>query len=428
MNYFWLIPLYLCLSTPTLPIVETDIENDIPYLVEFYKDLHQHPELSHHEVETSAKLTKALKEVGYDVTTGVGGHGIVGILRNGDGPQILYRTDMDALPMLERTELPYASEVLTTNNGAEVSAMHSCGHDMHMSVWLGTARYMAANKDKWKGTLMLIGQPAEELGAGAKAMIEDGLYQRFGVPDFGLGLHCNPTLPAGQVAIDKGFSMANTEKISITVYGVGAHGASPHMSIDPIVISSMLVMELQTIVSRNLKPIDDAVVTVGVINGGTQFNIIPDRVQLELTVRTYTDEVQALVRRRIKEIADGVAMTAGLPKDKWPTVDIADSFTPANYNDPTLTEHFRSSAAKVIGLSNVAIAEPQMVGEDFARYSKTPEEVPTILYWLGTVPAERLASGDLPGLHSPYYYPEIETSLTTGVKVTSQALSDLFNQ
>jgi len=428
MTLSWFIHLLLMLNTPTSDVELTAIENDIPFLAEFYKDLHQHPEVSLQEEHTSAKLAAELRSIGFEVTEKVGGYGIVGILKNGDGPQILYRTDMDALPMNEQTKLDYKSTATVVNKGVEVGAMHSCGHDMHMAVWLGTARYMAAHKEEWKGTLMLIGQPAEEIGKGARSMLDDGLYQKFGTPDYGLGLHCNPTLQAGQISVGEGYSMANTERVSITVYGVGAHGASPHMSVDPIVISSMLIMELQTIVSRNLKPIDDAVITVGVVNGGTQFNVIPSEVQLELTVRTYTDEVQALVHKRIREISRGVAITAGLPEDKYPKVVIPEEFTPANYNNPELTAHLKASAAKAISADNVRYAEPQMVGEDFAMYGRTAEEVPTVLYWLGTVTEEKIASGDLPGLHSPFYFPEIEKTLTTGVSVNSQTLSDLFNQ
>ena len=424
----WPIIMAILLSTPTEKLDKSAIEKDIPFLTEFYLERHQSPELSLHEKMTSKALGAQLRKKGFDVTENYGGYGVVGILKNGDGPQILYRTDTDALPMYEKTGLEYASSVVAQNKGVEVGAMHSCGHDMHMSVWLGTARYMADHKDQWKGTLMMIGQPAEELGKGAKAMIDEGLYQDFGTPDFGLGLHCNPTLKTGQIGVSDGYTMANTEKISITVYGVGAHGASPHMSIDPVIITSMLVMELQTIVSRNVKPIDDAVISVGVINGGTQYNVIPSEVQLELTVRTYTDEVQSLVHKRIKEIARGVAITAGLPEDMYPKVIIPTVFTPANYNDPELTSQIVTSARKSIGVENVVETEPQMVGEDFSRYGRTSEDVPTVLYWLGTVTEEKIASGNLPGLHSPYYFPEITTTLRTGISVNVQALTDLFKQ
>jgi hippurate hydrolase len=305
--------------------------------------------------------------------------------------------------------------------------MHACGHDMHMTTWLGTARVLARMKDQWKGTLMMIGQPAEEIGAGAKMMIDEGLYQKFGVPDYAVGLHCSPTIPAGQVGFGKGYTMANTEKITINVFGKGAHGASPHMSIDPVVIASMIVMDLQTIVSRNIKPTDAAVVTVGVFQSGTAYNVIPDGAKLELTVRTYAEETRLFVHKRIKEITRGVALGAGLPEDMMPEVIIPDVFTPANYNDPELVDQLVASAQKAIGEQQVIDAEPLMIGEDFSRYGLTPEDVPAVLFWLGTAPEARVQSGDLPGLHSPFYYPDPEISIETGVSVTSQGLMDLFN-
>jgi len=282
-------------------------------------------------------------------------------------------------------------------------------------------------QDEWKGTLMMIGQPAEEIGAGAVLMLNAGLYEKFGVPDFGIGLHSSPTIAAGQVGFGKGYTMANTESIDIKVFGVGSHGAAPHMSIDPVVTASMLIMELQTIVSRNLKPTEAAVITVGAIKGGIKHNIIPDEVTLKLTVRTYTEEVRKMVHKRIKEISRGVAIAAGLSEDKMPEVIIPDSFTPANYNDPDLVDKMIASAGTAIGKENVIYAEPQMVGEDFSRYGQTADKVPTVLFWLGTVPEERMKSGNLPGLHSPFYYPEPKKSIESGVSVVSQSLLDLFN-
>lgn len=419
-----LLPYSLLLFLTSISIQEPDLvisAEEMTYLTAIYKHLHQHPELSLQEENTAAKLADELRQVGYTVTEKVGGHGIVGILHNGTGPQILYRTDMDALPMAEKTELEYAS--LATQD----PKMHSCGHDMHMTTWLGTARYMARHRDQWSGTLMLIGQPAEEIGAGARMMIEDRLYARFGVPDYGLGLHCSPSIPAGQIGVSEGYTMANTESISIKVKGIGAHGASPHMSIDPIVVASMIVMELQTIVSRSLQPTESAVVTVGSIHGGTTHNIIPDEVTLQLTVRSYTEEVRHMIHRRLKEISRGTAIAAGLPEDKMPEVIIPNIFTPANYNDPTLTSRIIQSGKSAIGDANVVYAEPQMVGEDFARYGSTEERVPTVLYWLGTVPAERMKLEDLPGLHSPFYYPDIEQTLNTGISVNTRILRDLLN-
>ncbi|HCR54928.1 MAG TPA: amidohydrolase [Cytophagales bacterium] len=409
------------------PIVDKKIiKDDLPFLVEFYKTRHKNPEISLQEKETSKALATELRKVGFTVTENFGGYGIVGVFKNGNGPTILYRTDMDALPMYEKTDLAYQSQLKATLNGEEVGTMHSCGHDIHMTTWLGTARAMVAMKDKWKGTLLLIGQPAEEIGAGAKMMLEAGLYQKFGVPNYGLGLHSSPTLPAGKVGIGKGFVMASSQSVDINVYGVGSHGASPHMSIDPIVLSSMLVMELQTIVSRNVKPTESAVVTVGTIRGGTVGNIIPDMVTLKLTVRSFKEEVLEVVNKRIKEIARGVGIAAGLPEDKMPEVIIREA-GPANFNNPAMTSRVIQSATSAIGKENVIDEEPVMLSEDFSYYGQTEHKVPTVFYWLGTVPDARMKKGDLPGLHSPFYYPQPEISLETGVTVTSQALMDLFN-
>jgi hippurate hydrolase len=409
------------------PPVEEIIKEDLPFLIDFYKERHQNPEISLREKETAATLAKELRSVGFEVTENFGGYGIVGILKNGEGPTILYRTDMDALPMPEKTNLPYASTKTVEYNGLTTGAMHSCGHDIHMTTWLGTARAMVKMKDQWKGTLMLIGQPAEEIGAGARMMLTNGLYEKFGVPDYAMALHASPTIQAGEIGVGDGWTMANTESIDIEVYGVGAHGASPHMSVDPIVIASMIVMDIQTIVSRSLKPIDDAVITVGAIKGGTKHNIIPDQVRLQLTIRTYKKEVRALVHKRIKEICRGIAIAAGLPEDKTPKVIIPENFTPANYNKPEMVDKLRKAAAKSIGATKVLDAEPQMTGEDYAMYGQTEHKVPSVLYWLGTVPEERMKSGkDLPGLHSPFYYPEPSKSIETGVKVNVQMLTDLM--
>jgi hippurate hydrolase len=410
------------------PIIKKIVAEDMPYLVDFYKTRHQNPEISLAEKETAKTLATELKKIGFEVTENFGGYGIVGILKNGDGPTILYRTDMDALPMYEKTELPYASVLETNYNGENVGTMHSCGHDVHMTTWLGTARALVELKKNWHGTLMMIGQPAEEIGAGARLMLNAGLYEKFGVPDYGVGLHSSPTIKAGQVGFGKGHTMANTESVDIKVFGVGAHGASPHMSIDPVVVSSMIIMELQTIVSRSLKPTEAAVVTVGAIKGGIKHNIIPDEVTLKLTIRTYKEDVRQMVHRRIEEICRGTAIAAGLSEDKMPEVTFPEDFTPANYNNPDLVDKMVQSAGKAIGTQNVVESEPLMVGEDFSLYGHTTEKVPTVLYWLGTVTQEKINNNNLPGLHSPYYYPEPEKSIETGVQVSTNALIDLFNQ
>ncbi len=415
-------------KTPIREAITQYIADDIDYLLKFYKHRHQNPEISLNEKQTSKELAVELRKIGFEVTENFGGYGIVGILKNGKGPMILYRTDMDALPMAEKTNLEYASKITTEYNGMQVGTMHSCGHDMHMTSWLGTARALVETKDKWKGTLMLIGQPAEEIGAGAKLMLDAGLYKKFGVPDYGIGLHCSPTIPAGQVGFGKGFTMANVESVDIKVFGYGAHGASPHMSIDPIVVASMMVMEIQTIVSRSLKPIESAVVTVGAIHGGTKHNIIPDEVTLKLTIRTYSEDVRLMIHKRLREISKGVAIAAGLPDDMMPEVLIPDEYGPANYNNPDLVDKLTESAGRAIGEDNVQYAEPLMLAEDFARFGQTEHNVPTVLYWLGTAPDDRLKSGNIPGLHSPFYYPDPAITIETAVKVNSQGLIDLFNQ
>ena len=410
------------------------IEIELHYLKRLYMDIHQNPEISLMEKETSIKLAGELRKIGFDVYENFGGYGVVGVLKNGEGPTILYRTDMDALPMEEKTGLPYASKIITKNvDGNDVGTMHSCGHDMHMTVWTGTARALVERKNEWNGTVIMIGQPAEEIGAGAAMMLNEGLFEKFPIPDYGIALHSSATIPNGKVGFGKGYIMANTESVDIKVFGQGAHGASPHMSIDPIVTASIIIMELQTIVSRNINPLDDAVITVGSIKGGTKHNIIPDEVDLQLTIRTYKDEVRDLIHKRIKEICDGIASSMGIDKSRWPKVTIPDNYTPANYNDEELVDIMRSVSKKVIGEDNVVVSEPQMVGEDFARYGSTDEDIPTVMYWLGTVPDDRMKkynSGNysLPGLHSPFYYPDIENSIITGVKVSTESLIELFNK
>ena len=432
-SIYYLIPALFLFSFNIKNEFKSYLEKDISYLKNLYLDIHQNPEISLMEKETSIKLADELKKIGFDVTENFGGYGIVGVYKNGNGPTILYRTDMDALPMEEKTELPYASKVITKNfDGNDVGTMHSCGHDMHMTVWTGTARALVERKDDWNGTIIMIGQPAEEIGAGAAMMLKEGLFEKFPVPNYGIALHSSPTIPSGKVGFGKGYIMANTESVDIKVYGQGAHGASPHMSIDPIVTASVIIMELQTIVSRNINPLDDAVITVGSIKGGTKHNIIPDEVDLQLTIRTYKEEVRNLIHKRIKEICNGVASSMGLEKSRWPKVVIPDTFTPANYNDEKLVDMMKKVSISAIGDQNVVVSEPQMVGEDFARYGSTDHDIPTVMYWLGTVPKERIEKYNLgeyalPALHSPFYYPEIENSIRTGVLVSTESLIELFN-
>ena len=329
--------------------IMTFIQEDNRSVTDLYKHLHANPELSLQEENTAHTLATELRQLDFEVHESFGGHGVVGILRNGPGPRILYRTDMDALPIKEETGLTYASTSEVDYGNGRTGVMHACGHDVHMSTWVGVARTMAKFRDHWSGTLVLIGQPAEEVGQGADMMLANGLYEKFGVPDYGIALHTTPNLPAGEISVSAGFTMARAESVDITVYGKGAHGALPHESIDPIVVASMMVVELQTIVSRSVKPTDAAVITVGSIQGGVKNNIIPDKVILKLTIRTFTEEVRELVHRRIREVTRGVAVAAGLPEDKMPRIDVLDMSAPPNYNDPDLVGVIRAAATKVIG-------------------------------------------------------------------------------
>ncbi len=434
LSFMWFLVFLTALNPgPVQQQIESLVEEDTEYLVKFYEELHEKPELSLYEKETASSLAAEMREIGFDVTENFGGYGIVCIMRNGEGPTILYRTDMDGLPVVEKTELPYASGYkMKGANTEEVSTMHACGHDMHMTVWLGTARALAQMKDQWQGTLMFIGEPAEEIGAGSRMMLEEGLYEKFPVPEYGVGLHCSPEIAAGKVGFGKGYTMARAESIDIEVYGVGAHGASPHKSVDPVVLASLMVMELQTVVSRNVDPIESAVLTVGVINGGTKHNIIPDKVTLQITLRTYKDEVRYMIHKRIREIARGIAISAGLSEDKYPVVTIPENSTAPNYNDPQLVDRLVSISEQTLGSEFVVEATPKMVAEDFSHYGQTDHDVPTVLFWLGTVPPDRmvaLENGEsVPALHSPFYYPDPIPSIETGVKVVSNMLVDLMNE
>jgi len=335
--------------------------------------------------------------------------------------------------MQEKTGLPYASQAKTKNtDGNEVNIMHSCGHDMHMTVWAGTARMLVNLKDQWKGTLMMIGQPAEEIGQGSFNMLKDGLYERFPVPDYGLALHMNPELPVGKVGLLEGFTLANVDMVDIEVFGEGGHGAAPHMTIDPVVLAAMMIMEYQTIVSRTINPVESAVITVGAIKGGTKHNIIPDQVTLQLTIRTYKAEVRDQVFEGLERIGRGMAIAAGLGPDKYPTIKIRDNFTPANYNDPSLTGLLSNSFTNSIGAENIIATAPVMIGEDFSRYGNTKEDVPTVLFWLGSSNPGVLEQYEkdgknIPGLHSPYFQIDLEPAISTGVTAMSSAVIDLMN-
>jgi len=416
------------------------IAQEIDGLVATYKNLHQNPELSYQEKETAAWLAGELRKLGFEVTERVGkypdpnltSYGIVAVMRNGAGPTVMVRTDLDGLPVEEKTGLPYASRAEATLDGNDVRVMHACGHDIHMTSFLGTARLLVQLKDRWAGTLVMIGQPAEERGAGAMAMLRDGLYTRFPRPDYALALHDNSDMPAGTVGYREGYALANVDSVDITVRGIGGHGAYPHATKDPIVVAAQLVMALQTIVSREVSPLDPAVVTVGSFHGGTKHNIIPDEAHLQLTVRSYKPEVRRKVLLAIERITKGVAEAAGIPPERAPIVRISeDEYTPSTYNDPELTARVAAALERTLGKENVIRTDPVMGGEDFSRYGMEEPRVPIFIFWLGAVDPARVRQAReegvrLPPLHSSEYAPLPEPTIRTGVKAMTSVVLDLM--
>jgi hippurate hydrolase len=411
--------------------VNQRIAAEFGQLEALYKHIHANPELSRQEVQTAARLAKELKALGFTVTEKVGGTGVVGVLKNGDGPTVLVRTDLDALPVTESTGLPYASKLrVRDKNDNEVGVMHACGHDMHMTCWVGTARVLVSLKDRWQGTLVFIGQPAEEVGAGARMMLEDGLFKRFPRPDYCLALHSAADLPHGTVGFTVGQALANVDAVDITVRGKGGHGAAPHTTVDPVVLAARIVLDLQTIVSRETNPTDPAVVTVGSIHGGSKHNIIPSEVKLQLTVRTTKDSVRKLTLEAIERIVKAAAQGARAPE---PVIKVdPEEFTPALVNDRKLAERTVAVFKEVFGADKVRERQPVMGGEDFARYGR--EGVPIFLFWLGTMAPERIAEAakeggkPLPSLHSDLYYPIPEPSIKTGVLGMSMAVLNLMGK
>jgi amidohydrolase len=408
------------------------VKADLPALTALYRDLHAQPELSRQEVKTAARLTRELKGLGFSVTAGVGGTGLVAVMKNGAGPVLMLRTDMDGLPVTETTGLAYASKVrVTTAEGVETGVMHACGHDIHMASWIGTARRLSAMKAQWSGTLVMIAQPAEEIGFGARAMLEDGLYSRFPKPQTVIAFHDGP-LPAGVIGYTPGYTLANVDSVDILVPGVGGHGAYPQSTKDPIVLAARIVTTLQTIVSREIDPQDSAVVTVGSIHGGTKHNIIPGEVRLQLTVRSFSPETRAQLLTAIRRIADGEAIAAGMPKDKMPVVTVKDENTPATFNSDPLTEKMMTIFRSRFGTERVRKVAASMAGEDFSRYRLAdPDHIQSLLFWVGAVPKAQwdAAKGDvaqLPTLHSPLWAPDPEPTISTAVEaMTTAALTVL---
>jgi amidohydrolase len=412
--------------------VDSFIDKIYPELDKLYKHLHQNPELSLQEKETSARIAQELKSLGYKVTENIGGYGVVGVLENGAGPVLLIRADMDALPMEEKTGLPYASTKKgTSNDGKETFIAHSCGHDIHMSVFVGTAKMMVEYKHAWRGTLLMVGQPAEENGMGAWNMMNDGLYERFPHPDYAIALHDDPFLPAGMLGYKSGPLMAGVDMMNVTVYGEGAHGAAPHKGIDPIVLSAQMIQAYQTIVSRRIAPTDPAVITVGSIHGGTVHNIIPDEVVMQLTLRSYSPEVREEMVSSIKRISEQYARAAGLSEEKMPTYWIRHPHTPALINDADLTRQMVDVFRNNIGADKVKEVEAQMIGEDFSRFGLQERNIPITMFYLGASDPEFLEKAekeglDIPGLHSPYFAPLPEPTIKTGVKAMSLFAMDIL--
>ncbi len=441
-------------QSPQASSSQIEITADMPTsgtnLIDLYKYFHTHPELSFKEVKSSTIMANELTSLGFEVTTGlgdewtrakslrdygvvrdgVGGYGVVGVYRNGEGPTVLIRADMDALPVAERTGVPHASKVVDeTWTGVTNGVMHACGHDIHMTSWVGTARNLIAAKDEWSGTLVMIAQPAEELGNGAQAMIADGLFERFPLPDYNLALHVSASVPSGKVAYSSGFALANVDSVDITVKGVGGHGAYPHTTKDPVIVGASIVTAVQTLVSRNVNPQTPAVVTVGSFQAGAKHNIISDEAKLLLTVRSYDDETRSMLLEGIERIAKAQALAFGAPE---PEIFIEPDYTPSTYNEPALAAKAAAAIADVIGAENIDQVDPVMGGEDFSQYGRTDANIPGLIFWVGAVePGKWQAAQDsalgLPSLHSPFFAPDYEPTIETGVKSMTASALALFN-
>lgn len=432
MRIWWTGVAALALSMPAAAQeLAPEVQKQMPSLMEIYRDLHANPELSFMEVRSAGILAAEARKLGYKVTEKVGGTGVVAVLENGPGPVVLVRADMDALPVIEQTGLPGASKVrVTTKEGVETGVMHACGHDTHMTAWIGTARLMAANKDKWSGTLVMIGQPAEERGAGARMMLADGLYTRFPRPQYALAFHDAAQFPAGMIGYTPGYALANVDSVDILVKGLGGHGAYPQATKDPIVLASRIVTTLQTLVSREISPLDSAVVTVGSFHGGAKHNIIPDEARLQLTVRSYTDEVRAKLLDGIARIAKGEAIAAGMPEDKMPVVTVEkDEFTPAMFNTVDFTNEMAGFLKTRFGEKRVMQLPPVMGGEDFSRFSREEnKDIKSLIIWVGGVPqaeydAAKKEGRTLPSLHSPFWAPDAPVVISTATEaLTAMAM------
>lgn len=420
--------------------IDAMIERDMASMLSTYKMLHAAPELSHREEKTSVFFAGELRKLGYTVTERIGkfdnaewtSYGVVAVMKNGAGPTVLVRTELDALPVDEKTGVPYASKVRMKNDaGVEVGVMHACGHDIHMTSLLATAKLLSELKSQWQGTLVLLGQPSEETGDGARALLRDNLYARFPQPDFAIALHDKPELEAGKVGYTPGYAMASATSIDIKIRGIGGHGSAPETTKDPIVVAAQVVLALQTIVSRENSPLEPAVVTVGSIHGGTRYNIIPDEANLQLTVRTYKEDVRKRILASIERIVKGTAMAAGIPEDRAPVIKVSEGTT-STYNDPKLLERLAPVLSRALGEENVVKMPPMMASEDFG-YLSLDQKIPATIIWLGASDPQKVKQSRetgiaLPGLHSALFAPVPEPTLRTGVRATTATVLELMKK
>ena len=432
----WLMASLLSTTSPALAQdLGAAVRQDMPELIALYRDLHQHPELSMQETRSAGLLAEEARRLGFEVTTGVGGTGVVAVLRNGDGPVVMLRADMDALPVEEQTGLPFASRARGTSlAGVESGIMHACGHDTHMAAWVGTARRLVAMRDRWSGTLVMVGQPGEEIGQGALAMINDGLFTRFPKPAYAIAFHDSASLPAGTIGYSVGPALANVDSVDVTVHGVGGHGAYPHTTRDPIVLGSRIVTTLQTLISRELNPLDSAVVTVGSFQSGTKHNIISDEAKLLITVRSYTPEIRTQLLDGIRRVVRGEAIAAGIPEDRMPDISIRETdYTPATINSDRLTQSTAALFRQHFGEARVRQVPPVMAGEDFSRYRLADPSIESLIFWVGGVPQERWEEAEgnpqrLPSLHSPFWAPQADAVIATATEAMVIAALGAFGE
>ena len=424
------------IATPATAVtIGEAVRADMPSLMTMYRDFHAYPELSMQEVRTPAKLAAEARKLGFTVTEKVGKTGVVAVLRNGPGPTLMIRADMDGLPIVEQTGLPFASKVrAVARSGVETGVMHGCGHDTHVTSWVGTARQLVARKAEWSGTLVMIAQPGEETGEGAKAMLDDGLYTRFPKPSTVIGFHDAAAIPAGVIGVTPGYALANVDSVDISVKGVGGHGAYPQTTKDPIVLASRIVTTLQTLVSRENDPANPAVVTVGSFQAGAKHNIISDEARLQLTVRSYTPEVRKLLLDGIRRIVRGEAIAAGMPDDKMPVVTIREAeYTPATFNTQPLSDRALALFAERFGAARAIKTPAVMGGEDFSRFWLADNKIQSLIFWVGGTPVDKWAAAGgnaakLPSLHSPYWAPDADAVIATATEAMTALALDVLKK